>query len=96
MLEVARKLRFLNEYGELETVEAVDCVESFKKTVWKSYGAGGYWKLTLSSIVIFVFLCFFVVVEVAWKLWYLNEYGGLETFEPRDQVEVLEEKLENS
>ena len=44
---------------------------------------GGYWKVTLSSIVIFGFFWgVLAMVEVAQKLRFLNEYGDLETVDP--------------
>ena len=35
---MAQKLRFLNEYGELDTVEPGDCVEAFWGKSVKGFG----------------------------------------------------------
>ena len=35
------KLRFLNEYGGLETLEPEDRAEAFGETVEENYGTGG-------------------------------------------------------
>ena len=40
-------MQFINEYGELETVDPSNRAEAFSKTVGKASGEGGYWKVTL-------------------------------------------------
>ena len=59
---MARKLRFLNEYGKLDTVKTGYWAVSFRETVVKASGEGGWWKVTSSSIVIIGFFCYFLVV----------------------------------
>ena len=62
----------------------------------ESSGEGGQWKVTLSSVVVFGFFCFLVVVEVVQKLQFLNEYRELETVEPGDRAEEFRETFEKA
>ena len=41
MMEATQKLRFLNEYGELETIEPGDRAKAFEKSAVKLSGVGG-------------------------------------------------------
>ena len=41
VVEVARKLLFFNEYGELETINTGDWLEAYGETVGKNLGTGG-------------------------------------------------------